>query len=62
MRKRLQFLTDNNSDNLAELFHSFEKKFPNEKGCIYLLRDYIFTPNTSIQKEEVLVSLNKIQK
>lgn len=62
MISKLQSLTENNSDSLAELFHSFEKKFPEEKGCITLLRDQIFNPNTTTKESEVLESLNKIKK
>lgn len=61
MKTKLQILTKNNSDSLSELFHSFEKKFPKEKGCIAILRDYIYNPNTTIQKADVLKSLNKIK-
>lgn len=61
MKTKLQILTKNNSDSLSELFHSFEKKFPEEKGCIALLRDFIYNPNTTIPELDVLKALNKMK-
>lgn len=55
-------LTENNSDSLSILFHSFEKKFPEEKGCIALLREFIYNTNASISIEKVLEALSRIQK
>lgn len=62
MKTKLQILTENNSDSLSVLFHSFEKKFPEEKGCIALLREFIYNTNASISTEKVLEALIRIQK
>lgn len=62
VKNQLQILTENNSDSLSALFHSFEKKFPEEKGCIALLREFIYNSNASISTEKVLEALSRIQK
>lgn len=62
MKTKLQMLTKNNSNSLCILFHSFEKNFPEEKGCIAMLREFIFNPEPSISKEKVLEALSRIQK
>lgn len=59
--KKLQNLTNNNSTNLLELFHSFEIKFPNEKTTIILLRDSLFSECNPIDENIVISALNKIK-
>ena len=42
LKTNLQALTNCKSESLSILFRNFEEKFPQEKGCIALLRDKIF--------------------
>ena len=43
IKKLLQKITKNNSENIVELFESFSELYPQEEGLINLLRDYVYS-------------------
>ncbi len=43
IKKLLQKITKNNSENMVELFESFSELYPQEEGLINLLRDYVYS-------------------
>ena len=60
LKTKLQALTNCKSESVSILFRNFEEKFPQEKGCIALLRDKIFNENSSITDEQLVEKLNKL--